>query len=92
MKHYLVLENGTTLNLKHGGFHHNVLGVVSVENQMLSLDDPSTGKHYQTALDVSEASLLNSLILSNDSLLAKFVTDELPLDYHLYDLKTVLFS
>lgn len=92
MKNYLVLENGKMFNLNTLGFKHNVLGLISVDAHTLSLDDPSTGRHYQMPLEGKDAQVLSSMIMSQPHMLAKYVTDELPLDFHLYDLKTVIMS
>ncbi|MBS7526461.1 hypothetical protein KHM83_07205 [Fusibacter paucivorans] len=92
MKSYLVLENGSMLNLATCSFSHNVLGVVTVDNHTLNLQDPATGKAYRSKLDMKEENRLASMLMTGHPMLGKFVTDELPLDYHLYDLKTVILS
>jgi hypothetical protein len=92
MKSYLVLENGSMLNLTTCHFNHNVLGVVTVDNHTLNLQDPATGKAYQSELGTAEEKRLASMLMTGHPMLGKVVTDELPLDYHLYDLKTVILS
>ncbi|SCZ77395.1 hypothetical protein [Acidaminobacter hydrogenoformans] len=106
MKGYIVLNNGMVVNGTFEGKTANVLGSLSFANDgSISIHCDSNGScvTVHKASSPSEASassngdfftesfdLLASKVNSGQAKLAKLVIDDLPLDYHLYDVKTFL--
>lgn len=90
MNAYLLLENGVSLDLAHEG-SENLIGKLVKTNSGLfcfvagsSQATLNVTEHYE----VSHCSVdLNKWISLEQSLRAKLIVDELPLDYHLSDLK-----
>jgi len=103
MKGYIVLNNGMVINGNFEGKTANVLGSISCSDTgNISIHCDSNGTCV-TIVDASAATdategifttdaydLLVSKISAGDNHLAKLVIDDLPLDYHLYDVKTWL--
>jgi len=90
MKKYLILENGSQFAMDTCQSDCNIMGVVSVDHQVLSVKDPISGKAFSTELEASISNQLLSVLKPHQTILGKIVVDALPLDYHLYDLKTVI--
>ncbi|MBN2259740.1 MAG: hypothetical protein JW702_04310 [Clostridiales bacterium] len=86
MKGYLLLENGIKFSGAVVGDHKNVIGFISsrellekkiqINNMTIELCDDNGCMPINMKLD--------------SQMLAKIVVDSLPLDYHLYDLKTFI--
>ena len=106
MKGYIVLNNGMVINGNFEGKTANVLGSISCSDTgNISIHCDSNGTCV-TIVDASAAAgatdpakgifttdaydLLVSKISAGDNHLAKLVIDDLPFDYHLYDVKTWL--
>ena len=102
MKGYIVLNNGMVINGTFEGKAANVLGSISCSdsgNITLSCDSNGTcvtiasaaaANTEQDVFTTEAFDLLASKLNGNDSHLAKLVIDDLPFDYHLYDVKTWL--
>lgn len=106
MKGYIVLNNGMVINGNFEGKTANVLGSISCSDTgsisihcdangtcVTIIDasvtdgatDPAKGIFTTDAFD-----LLASKLSAGENHLAKLVIDDLPFDYHLYDVKTWL--
>jgi len=83
-KGYVVLENGLVLNGEFSEELENIVGKVVMKDKQLSLECLETKVTFN--INVEENSKLNS----SSGILGKLVTDELPIDYHMYDLKTII--
>jgi hypothetical protein len=90
MKKYLILENGSQFAMDTCQSESNIMGIVSIEHHMLRIKDPISGKAFSTTLETAISNQLSSLLKSHETVLGKIVVDALPIDYHLYDLKTVI--
>jgi len=106
MKGYIVLNNGMVINGNFEGKTANVLGSISCsENGSISIHCDANGTCV-TIVDTSAPAvtadtkkgiftteafdLLASKLSAGENHLAKLVIDDLPFDYHLYDVKTWL--
>lgn len=83
-KGYLVLENGLVFNGEVSHDLSNVVGTVKVNQGEMSLECLDTSNTFDFKLDK------NNKLKLNDGVLGKIVTDDLPIGYHVYDLKTTL--
>ncbi len=88
MKNYLLLEDGTCYATQNTQFGKNFLGVLTKSNNQIGLVSKATGEFFGAVLSDSEKKCLESKINGHNGFLGKFVVDELPIDYHVYDLKT----
>lgn len=95
MKGYLLLENGVTYNCTVSGEQKNVLGALTKSGAGVSIRCCTTGKDALISpkssaytLEVHDAEKLLSHMKSG--IKGKIVVDALPLEYHLYDLKSDL--
>lgn len=106
MKSYIVLNNGMVINGDFEGNTANVLGSISCSDSgNISILCESNGTCV-TIVDASASAvasdsnkgvfttaafdLLASKLSAGENHLAKLVIDDLPFDYHLYDVKTWL--
>ncbi|RKD22185.1 hypothetical protein SAMN02745883_00903 [Caminicella sporogenes DSM 14501] len=101
MKGYLLLEDGSIFFGKTVG-KENLLGEISINGQdSIKIQCQITGKNKFVAN--TKSNLKNGIILSNidfeslkqkikksKKLQAKIVTDSLPIQFHMYDLKTFI--
>ncbi|MEA3422438.1 MAG: hypothetical protein U9Q80_01315 [Bacillota bacterium] len=84
MKGYLLLENGTVLPGVITGEYKNTLGNITASD--LSSKKIKLNNLVIELCDDSDCIPLN--LKTAASMLGKIVVDSLPIDYHLYDLKT----
>lgn len=90
MKSYLLLQDGTTFSQNSISAKFNVLGeLVKLENQ-IGIKCKTTGSFFKAELDEYALQMLNNKLCSQNGFLGKFIVDELPIDYHIYDLKTTI--
>lgn len=101
MKSYLLLEDGTILNGRIKSKLKNILGKFTLSDEnTISIHCPLTNN---TSLITSCEQVEKSFVISNmdfeylkkkikDSnvIQGKIVTDSLPIEYHVYDLKTFI--
>ncbi len=87
MKTYLLLEDGTTYDMPANPVNGNLLGTIILNQDKLVMTCSDTGNHIDMPVDPS---LLSHELSAHHPLLGKVITDELPIDYHIYDLKTVI--
>ncbi|MCG8540398.1 MAG: hypothetical protein MJA82_10715 [Clostridia bacterium] len=101
MKGYLLLEDGTIFYGKIISETKNILGKVTLDGQdSISLNCYTTDNQgivvssQQTEGDMILSDIdfqsLKLRIEKNDSLQGKIVTDSLPIEYHVYDVKTFI--
>jgi hypothetical protein len=102
MKGYLLLENGTMFKGKIISQTKNVLGNVILDNQgTIKLKCKETGNYGfivngpndslgDVLLSDIDFQSLKSMVEDNNMLQGKIVTDSLPIEYHVYDLKTFI--
>lgn len=102
MKGYLLLEDGSLFYGKVINEIKNVLGKVMIDdNDTISLTCCTTGNQSlvvnnsdQTKGDVILSNIdfqsLKSRVGKINNLQGKIVTDSLPIEYHVYDLKTFI--
>lgn len=102
MKGYLLLEDGSLFESKLLNETKNILGNIVLNNEgTISLKCNITGKcglivndlhHNQGNFSLCDMDFQNlkSKIEKNNMLNGKIVTDSLPLEYHMYDLKTFI--
>jgi len=83
-KGYVVLENGLVLNGKISSDLKNIVGKVLFDNGQLSVECLETKAIFDVEVE-DHTKLENS-----SGILGKIVTDKLPVDYHMYDLKTII--
>jgi len=104
MKGYLVLENGCVFegNVQSGS--QNVLGSLSLESDgSIKIENhlnKSTGLAFNghgyktdkqsTVLSDLDLSEVVEVLKNKDSLYGKIVMDSMPMEYHLYDVKTYI--
>lgn len=98
MKGYLLLEDGTYFSGNIVGQAHNIIGEVSLsDDRTLEIKSKQgsgkivNGTGYvpeaETVLvDVDLKTIKNKI--SGKSLMGKIVVDSLPMDYHIYDIKS----
>ncbi|OPL09625.1 MAG: hypothetical protein AVO33_06335 [delta proteobacterium ML8_F1] len=86
MKGYLLLENGLMVKGTISGEYKNILGEVEV-----SALKSKVIQFNGSTFEICDDSDCYPLTLGNATkILAKLVVDALPVEYHLYDLKTVI--
>ncbi|WP_432404325.1 hypothetical protein [Wukongibacter sp. M2B1] len=102
MKGYLLLEDGSLFYGKVISKIENILGNVMVDDKgAICLTCHSTGKQSLVINNTDKAQgdvllsdvdfqSLKSRIENNNNLQGKIVTDSLPIEYHVYDLKTFI--
>ncbi|SHJ52906.1 hypothetical protein [Paramaledivibacter caminithermalis] len=102
MKGYLLLENGSLFEGKIISQTKNILGNVLLDYKgTIKLECQKTGKcglitntSNDKAADILLSDInfqsLKSMIEKNNMLQGKIVTDSLPIEYHMYDLKTFI--
>lgn len=83
-KGYVVLENGLVVNGKFSKDLKNIVGKVLFDNGQLSVECLETKAIFDVEVEG------NTKLEKTSGILGKIVTDELPLDYHMYDLKTII--
>lgn len=83
-KGYVVLENGLVVNGKFSEDLKNIVGKVLFDNGQLSVECLETKAIFDVEVDG------HTKLENTSGILGKIVTDELPLDYHMYDLKTII--
>ena len=83
-KGYVVLENGLVINGEFSEDLKNIVGKVVMNDKQLSLECLET----KDIFDVKVENNINLNPLSG--ILGKIVTDKLPIDFHMYDLKTIV--
>lgn len=89
MKGYLVLKNGVVISGKVSELNKNVLGSLSLSSDnsiKISVGDYHNSIHF----DDAELKLLKTQLELNPTI-GKIVSDDLPLDYHMYDVQTSIF-
>lgn len=105
MKGYIVLKNGTVVTGHFEGTTANIMGHLSAATDgTLSIVCEASGSCVEVHSALSEATfstgkavfmtesfdLLSAKLSANTTTVAKLVIDDLPFDYHLYDVKTWL--
>ena len=80
-KVFLVLENGVVLN-GESDLDKNVLGKVSIKDSLVNIECSDTNKKYKLNISNSNYNI--------DGVNGKLVTDKLPMDYHMFDIKTYM--
>ena len=106
MKGYIVLNNGLVINGDFEGKFANVLGSISCSDtgcisihcdtngtcvNIIDAAAPAGAVDNIKGVFTTEAfDLLASKLIVGENHLAKLVIDDLPFDYHLYDVKTWL--
>jgi len=88
MKNYLLLEDGTYFTANGCQSETNVFGELIITNNQIGLKCKTTGAFLKTELSKAEAQIIEQKLANHSGFLGKFVVDELPMDYHVYDLKT----
>lgn len=93
MNSYLLLENGVTFNCTVTSGSKNILGSLTQTEAGVSIRCCTTGEEVLISSESGNYQLdsksINSLEYHTQSAIkAKIVTDTLPLEYHLYDLKS----
>jgi len=83
-KGYVVLENGLVISGEFSEELENIVGKVVMNDNQLSLECLETKNIFN--VNVEE----NSKLDLSSGILGKIVTDKLPIDYHMYDLKTII--
>lgn len=104
MKGYLLLQDGSLFHGKIIGKSKNILGETLLNDEnAVTITCPITGKQglIVNCLDCGKGNVVLSnedfqclklKIEKNKTILGKIVTDSLPIDYHVYDLKTFVTS
>ncbi|WP_066498498.1 hypothetical protein [Abyssisolibacter fermentans] len=95
---YLLLEDGSYFNVKIEKGIKNILGKLTLEDECntklisymgdINLQSNLSNKNNCMVLDKYDLKIINKKIRDNTHLLGKLVTDSLPLEFHVYDLKT----
>lgn len=93
MKGYLLLENGLSYDCTVSSDQKNIVGALNKTGEGVSIRCQQTGKIALISSESSDfiidskdkKSLLNQL---SKSVKGKIVVDSLPLEYHIYDLKS----
>ncbi|MGM0378323.1 MAG: hypothetical protein ACQEQE_01140 [Bacillota bacterium] len=80
-KCFLVLENGVVLN-GESDLDKNVLGTVSIKDSLVNIECSDTNEKYKLNIANSNYNI--------DGVNGKLVTDDLPMDYHMFDIKTYM--
>lgn len=88
MKNYLLLEDGTYFMADGGQSDSNVFGELVMTNHQIGIKCKSTGAILKTKLSETETQIIEQKLANHSGFLGKFIVDELPMDYHIYDLKT----
>ena len=88
MKNYLLLEDGTYFMADGGQSKSNVFGELVMTNHQIGIKCKTTGAILKTQLSETETQIIEQKLASHSGFLGKFIVDELPMDYHIYDLKT----
>lgn len=100
MKGYLLLRDGSIF-FGETGSKENIFGNMLIDEQgLIRVECPVTGKLgivATTALNESDSMMLSNtdfetlkLKIGNRALQGKIVTDNLPIDFHVYDVKTYI--
>lgn len=105
MKGYLLLQDGSLFHGKIVGNSKNILGEPLLNDESsVTITCPITGNqglivnnsayHIKGNVVLSDEDFqcLKLKIEKNKIILGKIVTDSLPIDYHVYDLKTFVTS
>ncbi|MCY6369327.1 hypothetical protein [Clostridium ganghwense] len=102
MKGYLLLQDGSLFNGKVIGEEKNILGEILLNDEgSITLQCETTGKqelivnsskHMKGHVALSDVDFesLKLKMKKNKTILGKIVTDSLPIEYHVYDLKTLV--
>ncbi|WP_034429222.1 hypothetical protein [Caldisalinibacter kiritimatiensis] len=101
MKGYLVLEDGTIFNGELNGQAQNVLGKFQLNSDSITLHCSLTSnsklitcnsERNNEGLTISnqDFKFLKKKLQDNNKIQGKIVTDSLPIEYHVYDLKTYI--
>lgn len=104
MKGYLVLENGRVLEGKVQNGSNNILGTLAlqadgsivVENHLNQEKGMAfNGSGFQvnenaTVLSDLDLKEVTALLNTGTHMYGKIVTDQMPMEYHLYDVKTYI--
>ena len=104
MKGYLVLENGSVFEGTLEGGKENILGLVWIQgdgsivvenHKSINKGIGFNGNGFKvegdsTVLSNLDLSDVKSHLDANNKVYGKIVIDEMPLDYHLYDVKTYI--
>ncbi len=100
MNGYLLLKDGSLFHGKIIGEEKNILGEILLDDQgFITVHCPSTSKygHFTDKVDSIKGHIeLANIDLQNLKLkmeknkpsIGKLITDSLPVEYHVYDLKT----
>ncbi|GAU77587.1 hypothetical protein [Fusibacter sp. 3D3] len=88
MKNYLLLEDGTYFMADGNQSDSNVFGELVMKNNQIGIKCKSTGAFLKTELSATETQIIEQKLAGHSGFLGKFIVDELPMDYHIYDLKT----
>ncbi len=93
MNSYLLLENGVTYDCTVTAESKNILGSLIQTEAGVKIRCATTGEVILISSDAGNYQLsptcINKLAYhTKDEINAKIVTDTLPIEYHLYDLKS----
>lgn len=78
-KCFLVLENGVILD-GESDLDKNILGTVSIKDSLVNIECSDTNKKFKLNISNSNYNI--------EEINGKLVTDNLPMDYHMFDIKT----
>jgi len=87
MKQYLVFEDGTSMPIKVQSLDKNFIGFLNEAKGKITFTCKEDGRCYDTDIDSNLVSVKMPL---HQPLVVKLVVDQLPIDYHVYDLKTTI--
>jgi len=93
MNSYLLLENGVTYNCTVTTEPKNILGSLIQTEAGVTIRCATTGENISISSDagtyqLSPSSMDELLYHIKNGIKAKLITDALPIEYHLYDLKS----
>lgn len=101
MKGYVMLQDGTIYSGEVIGTRQNVLGALSLTSDgtltvqcgktgCTAVVSPEAGQNNGIVLTPTDHAKLLKKTADTPTILGKVVADQLPKEFHLYDLKTVL--
>jgi len=80
-KGFLVLEDGRVLS-GHTNLAFNAFGKVTLNGSDVMVNSSSTSHNF---------TLDQAPVLETDALVGKIVVDQLPIEYHMYDVKCTVY-
>ena len=88
MKGYLVLSDGSIFNGMVSDASKNVLGKIIFDQEGSVKVNGNTDEINHIALEEFELSSLKAKFNGSDSIQGKIVIDSLPIEFHMYDVKS----